>query len=162
MTTVIACRSLKTMIADTNVSHGEVSFKSTKKIRRIGKYAVGVSGDYSHALRYIEGFAEKAKGMDGRTVPQLDAMDGEFDVIVLSEHGLWLYGDDGTPLPIEDEFYAIGSGAGWAAACLRTQELTCTAYNLQMALEVACEFDNDSRLPAVEITLERKRKDAAA
>lgn len=157
MTTVIACRSLKTMVADSNVSHGEVNFKSTRKISKIGKYVVGVAGDYSHALRYIESFAAKARTMDGKSVPHLERMDGEFDVLVMSEHGMWIYGDDGTPIPVEDEWYVIGSGGGWAASSLRTQELTCTPYNLQMALEVACEYDTDSRLPAVEITLGKKK-----
>jgi ATP-dependent protease HslVU (ClpYQ) peptidase subunit len=162
LTTVIACRSLKTMIADSNISHGEVKFKSTKKVQRIGKYLVGVAGDYSHALRYAQAFAEKAKEMDGKAVPLLEKMDGEFELMVLSEHGLWLYGDDGTPLEIEDEFYVIGTGTAWATSCLRTQELLCAAYNLEMAMEVACEFDNDSRLPAVTYTLGRKRKNDPA
>lgn len=158
MTTVIASRSLKTMIADSNVSHGEVSFKSTRKIKKVGRYIVGVAGDYSHALRYIEAFAEKVKTLDGRTVPHLEKMDGEFDVLVLTEYGMWIYGDDGTPLPVEDEWYVIGSGGGWAAASMRTQERTCTAYDMALAMEVACEFDSDSRLPAVQLTLGRKKK----
>lgn len=158
MTTVIACRSLKAMIADTNVSHGELKFRSTKKIQRIGKYIVGVAGDYSHALRYVHAFAAAAKESDGRSAPVLGAMDGDFEFLVLSEHGLWIYGDDGTPIAVEDEFFAIGTGAAWASACLRTQELTCTAYDLQMAMEVACEFDSDSGLPAVTLTLGKKKR----
>lgn len=158
MTTVIACRPLKTMVADTNVSHGEVSFKNRKKIQRVGKYIVGVAGDFSHALRYAQTFMDKVREMDGRTVPLLAAMDGEFELMVLSEHGLWIYGDDGTPIEVEEEWYVIGTGSVPARACLMTQERTCTAYDLQMAMEIACENDNNSRLPAVEITLGRKKK----
>jgi ATP-dependent protease HslVU (ClpYQ) peptidase subunit len=158
VTTVIACRPMATMVADSNVDHGDVHFTSKRKVQKIGKYIVGVAGDYSHALRYIQAFAEVAKQMDGKSAPLLVAMDGEFDILVLSEHGLWIYGDDGTPIEVEDEWYAIGSGGGWAAASLRTQELTCTPYNLQMAMEVACEYDRDSRLPAVELTLATRKK----
>jgi ATP-dependent protease HslVU (ClpYQ) peptidase subunit len=94
--------------------------------------------------------------LDGRVVPLMSKMEGEFEVMVLSSHGLWIIGSDGTPLQVEDEFYTIGTGAPYASACLRTQELTCTAYNLQMALEVACEYDDNSRLPAVELKLGKK------
>lgn len=159
MTTVIACRQLKTMIADSNVSHGDVTFKSTRKIQKVGKFLVGVAGDYSHALRYVsEVVAPAVRGKDGRGLPPMNKMDGEFEVMLLSEHGLWILGDDGTPLPVEDEYYVIGTGTLPAAACLRTQELTMTSYNLQMAMDVACEFDNDSRLPAVVLTLGTTRK----
>lgn len=160
MTTVIACRPLRAMIADTNVGYGDVRFKNRKKIQRAGKYITGVAGDFSHALRYAQAFMERAQEMDGKTVPLLEKMDAEFDLMVLSEHGLWIYGADGTPMEVEEEFYAIGTGSAAANACLRTQELTCTAYDLQMAMEVACDNDNDSRLPAVELTLGRKRRKA--
>lgn len=157
MTTVIACRPLLAIIADTNVSHGEVNFKNRRKIRRAGKYLLGVAGDFSHALRYASDFVEKARGMDGRTVPTLDAMDGVFELLVLSEHGMWLYGDDGTPIEVEEEWYAIGTGAVAAGASLMTQERTCTAYDLQMALEIACENDSGSRLPGVTLALKGKK-----
>ena len=162
MTTVVACRPLKTMIADSNVSHGEVRFKSTRKIQRVGKFLVGVAGDYSHALRYVkEVVAPAVRGGDGRSVPLLAKMEGEFEVMLMSEHGLYLVGDDGTPLEIEDEFYVIGTGSVPAFASLRTQQRLMATYDLQMAMDVACEFDNDSRQPAVVLQLGRKRRNDA-
>lgn len=141
------------MVADSNVAHADVTFTSTKKIQKVGKYLAGVAGTYAPALTYLKTFAEKARRMDGKTVPQLGPIEGDFELLVLSEHGLWLYGEDGTPLEVEDEFYCVGTGAATASACLRTQELLLAAYNLPMALDVACEFDTNSRLPMVQLTL---------
>lgn len=158
MTTVIACRPLLIMVADSRIAHGEGSFTSRKKVKKVGKYLAGVAGDFSFAKSYLDTFAEAAKTMDGRTTPRLAPFDQEFELMVMSEFGLWIYGDDGTSIEVEEEFYVIGSGAPWASACLRTQELTYTAYNPAMALDVACEFSADSGLPMVEISLKRSAK----
>lgn len=154
MTTVIACRPLLMMVGDSRISHGDGKFTSRKKIANVGsKYLAGVAGDYAPALTYLRKFSDEAREMDGKTVPRLPPIEGEFDLIVLSEFGLWIYGEDGSSIEVEEEWYAIGSGSAYASACLRAQELTLTAYNLSMAMEVACEFDNDSGLPMVQLTL---------
>lgn len=157
MTTIIACRPLQMMVADSRISHGDGKFTSRKKVAKVGKYLAGVAGAYAPALTYLRKFSNAAREMDGKTVPQLDPIEGEFELMVLSEHGLWIYGEDGSSIEVEEDFYAIGSGSSWASACLRTQELTFTEYNLEMAMDVACEFDNDSGLPQVEISLKPMR-----
>jgi ATP-dependent protease HslVU (ClpYQ) peptidase subunit len=158
MTTVIACRPLLTMVADSRISHGDGKFTSRKKIQKVGKFLAGVAGDYAPALTYLKNFANTAREMDGKTVPSLPAFEGEFELLVLSEFGLWIYGEDGTPIEVEEEIYAIGTGSGFANACLRTQELMLQPCNLAMALEVACEYDPGSSLPMVELTLARRKR----
>lgn len=150
------------MVADSRISHGDGKFTSRKKIQKVGKYIAGVAGDYAPALAHLKVFANLAREMDGKTIPTLPAADGEFELMVLSEHGLWIYGADGTPIEVEEEAYAIGTGGGYASACLRTQELLSNPCSLAMALEVACEFDNDSALPMVEFTLTRRKRNDTA
>lgn len=158
MTTVIACRSQLSMVADTRVSHGDGKFTSRKKIQKVGKYLAGVAGDYGPALTYLKVFASAARDMDGKSTPMLPAYEGEFELMVLSEYGLWLYTNDGSTIEIEEDFYAIGTGGNYAGACLRTQELLLQPCNVAMAAEIACEFDTNSGLPLIELRLSPRKK----
>jgi ATP-dependent protease HslVU (ClpYQ) peptidase subunit len=161
VTTIIACRTLGKMVADTRITHGEQKFRSRRKIQRVGPFLVGVSGDYARALEYAKAFAKVAKKLDGRMAPKLPAAEGEGDLemVVMSAHGLWYYGEDGTPIEIEEEeYYTTGSGGSWASSSLLTQAFLIRAgalpgYDLALAMRVACEYDNDSDLPMVELSL---------
>lgn len=154
MTTVIACRSMGVMMSDSRVGHGDGKFLSSKKVQRTGHYLVGASGDYAEALAYMRVFKAKVRGRDGRSVPILPVAGGEFELLVLSRHGLWLYGADGTPIEVEKEdVYAIGSGGKCALTSLRTQELLMVPASLQLAVEIACEYDDGSGLPVVSVAL---------
>lgn len=155
MTTVIACRPALSIVADSRISHGDGKFTSRKKIARVGLYLTGLAGDFSAALSYLKKFQAAAKGGDGRSVPTLPAMKGAIELMVLSEHGLWLYGADGTPIEIEDPFYVIGTGAPTATASLRTQQSMVGAYDLPLAMRIACELDSQSGLPMVELKLKK-------
>jgi ATP-dependent protease HslVU (ClpYQ) peptidase subunit len=160
MTTVIACRPLGRMIADTRISHGEVKFKSTKKAQHIGAFLVGVAGDYSRCLEYLKVFAKHAKKLDGTQAPKLPAAEGEGDLelVVMSAHGMWLYTEDGSPIEIEEPFYATGAGGRWAAAALGDQKRLIAKgllqqFDLEIAMDVACEFDEATGLPLVSLSL---------
>lgn len=107
MTTVIACRPLLTMVADSRISHGDSKFTSSKKIQKVGRYLAGVAGDYAPALSYLKEFAASTLGMDGKAIPKMPAFGGEFELMILSEFGLWIYGDDGTPIEVEERSTAL-------------------------------------------------------
>lgn len=160
MTTVIACRSQLSMVADTRVSHGDGKFTSRKKIQKVGKYLAGVAGDYGPALTYLKVFASAARDMDGKSTPMLPAYEGEFELMVLSEYGLWLYTNDGSTIEIEEDFYCIGTGGNFAGSSLRTQEMLMQPCDVAMAAEIACEFDTNSGLPLVELALTPRKKSA--
>lgn len=163
MTTVIACRPLLTMVSDSRVSHGGGRFMSRKKVQKAGKFLAGVSGDYTQALAYLKLFVEAARVSDAHNPPTMPAYENEFELLVMSEAGIWIYGVDGTPVEVEDvDYYAIGSGGAYAAGALAAQERFLSAYDLEMAMEIACEQDTSSALPMVSITLERKRRSDAA
>lgn len=158
MTTVIACRPLLTMVADSRISHGDGNFTSRKKILKVGRFLAGIAGDYAPALSYLGNFANLAKKLDGKITPKLPAFSADFELMVLSEFGLWIYGEDGTPIEVEEDIYSIGTGAPFVNASLRTQEIMMQPCNLALALDVACAFDPGSALPMVEVRLaERKR-----
>lgn len=144
------------MVADSRITHGDGKFTSRKKIQKVGKYLAGVAGEYAPALTYLKTFANAAREMDGKTTPNLPAFEQEFELLVLSEFGLWIYGQDGTPIEIEEDIYAIGTGAGFAGASLRTQEMLRLPWDLPMALEIACGQDVNSALPMVDLKLTKR------
>lgn len=155
MTTVLACRSTGVMVSDSRVGHKEGQFTSTKKVQRVGNYLVGVAGDYDDALIFVRRLARRLRGRDGSTVPEMSAGTGEFEVVVMSRQGLWLYGQQGAPIEVEaEDYYAIGSGASRALASLRTQELLLHPADLELAVTVACEYDTSSGPPLVVVKLD--------
>lgn len=144
---------MRTMVADTKVSHGEGRFTSSKKIQRVGNFIVGVAGDYGPALTYLKIFEKAARSLDGKIPPKLPAYEGEFEMLILSARGLWLSSQDGSTIEVEEDFYFVGTGGSFAGAALRCQELTLQPCNLEVAMEVACEFDDNSALPMVTLSL---------
>lgn len=154
MTTLIACLPLGIMVSDSCVSHGSVQFRSRKKVRRSGKFVGGVAGDFGPALAYLAKFAAAARSVRGQEPPALPAYEGEFELMVLGRDGIWLYGQDGTPIEVEEEIYAIGSGGAHATGALAMQERMLMAYDLEAAMEVACDLDPASQLPMVEVSLQ--------
>lgn len=158
MTTVIACRPSLSMVADSRISHGDGKFTSRKKIAKSGMYVAGVAGEYSSALTYLKKFLGAVKDGDGHSVPAMPVMKGAFELLVLSEFGLWIYGDDGSPIEVEEKFYAIGTGAVAATACMRTQEEMVGAYDLHLAMRIACDLDQGSGMPMVELGLRGKKR----
>lgn len=157
MTTVVASRSQLTMVADSRVSHGYSKFRSRKKISKLGRFLAGVAGDYAPALAYLSEFEAAVKGKRSGAAPTMPAHTGEFELMVLSREGLWIYGEDGTPIEVEEDIYVIGTGGTYAHASLLTQERLGQPHDLRMAVEVACDIDGDSGLPLVELTLAQRR-----
>lgn len=148
------------MAADKKITHGDGSFPSSKKVQRAGKFLVGVAGEYARALQYMEVFKRKARRLDGKTVPKLPPAEGEGDLelVVMSEHGIWLYFDDGVPLEVEEvDYYTTGSGGKWAGVSLDTQkEMKAPVLDLSVAMSIACKNDENSSLPMVVLYLKKE------
>mgnify|MGYP000093584558 CR=1 FL=1 len=158
MTTVVAFRPDLTMMADSRISHGDATFRSTKKIQRVGNFLVGLAGEYGPALNFLRQFALAARGLDGKTPPTMPTVTDDFEMIALSSSGLWLYSSGGEPLEIEEDYYAVGTGGIYARTALRVQEMCGMPHDIHMALNVACEFDPGSALPLVELALPKTAK----
>ncbi len=127
-----------------------------KKVRRVGPFAAGVAGDFGPALAYLAKFSAAAREVRGPAPPDMPAYEGEFELLVLSRGGIWLYGQDGTPIEVEEDVYAIGSGGSHAMGALAMQERMFMAYDLEAALDVACELDPAPKLPMVQVKLGRE------
>jgi hypothetical protein len=94
-----------------------------------GRWAA-MAGDYALGIRYIRAFAK------GETIDLSADEAKEFHVVIMNPDGTLLECEDGkTALPIEDRFYAIGSGRKCALAAM-----ACGKSAIQ-AVRIAAQFD---------------------
>ena len=105
MTTIVADVENGLMASDSRVSHGLSNFKS-EKIFEIGKELIGVSGNLSNAIKFVDWYAA---GCDPDSEPSFEG-DG-FDALVLDGGRLTCWDDSMIPMRVMESFYAIGSGA---------------------------------------------------
>lgn len=127
MTVVVATREL--MVADTLCCHGNVRSTSHKIHRISHNEIVGVAGDFSSGLKFVEWY---------RTKEPADFSDLSFDALVLNESGLFHYDNNLIPMPIMEPFYAIGSGADFAIAALDLGKSPVDAVKLACKWDISC------------------------
>lgn len=128
MTTIVCTRT--TMAADKRVS-GCPIFK-TAKIYRIKGALIGFCGNVEQALRFIEWRrSPDAKPTFVET--------SDIQALELSADGrLTLWGAEMVGIPIEDEFYAIGSGAFVALGAMAMRA------SPKRAIEIAAKYDTNT------------------
>ncbi len=125
MTTIVCNRS--GMAADKRISGGAM-FRSTK-IFSINGSLIGIAGNVEQALRFVE----------WRRTPEQKPIfndSSEFQALELSPEGklIW-WGAELVGIPIEDDFYAIGSGSHLALGALSM------GASLKQSILVAARWD---------------------
>jgi hypothetical protein len=153
MTTVVACQTSRSMVADSRIMHGDVSFSTGEKAFKVGKFLVGVSGEFDAGLEFVATFR---KAVTARTTkaPSIPGIGGSFDALVLSPLGMWLYSDSGVPIPIQQDVYAIGTGGSAALAVAKYQEMLGSPADIESAARCAIEVNpSNSGLPLTILSL---------
>jgi ATP-dependent protease HslVU (ClpYQ) peptidase subunit len=127
MTTIVATRLA--MAADRRVSGGGIRYK-TKKIRRFGDVLVGAAGDTRSVVLFFQWFEQREQN----SPPKL-AKDAEMEALILTPSGLFTCEGDCAIVQVEDEFYAVGSGAGPALGAMHM------GASLKVAIDIASRVD---------------------
>jgi hypothetical protein len=144
MTTIAADRQC--MAADTALVMGETR-ASCCKIFRIKGALVGTAGGNGEGEVFLRWYKS------GGEIPKLDK-DADFCALVLNAEGLWHYEYDFMPTKLNNDFWAIGTGAPHAL----------TAMNMgatpEEAVRQAVQFDVNSSLPVDVFQLKVKRADS--
>lgn len=108
----------KTLVADKQATLGNMKFAVTK-ISKIGDWAVGFAGTASDGLKFVEWF----KGINSKAKVKPDypfdsESDADFQVLCINTKTkeVWYYDDtsQGTHIKVEQDYFAIGSGATFA------------------------------------------------
>lgn len=117
MTTIVASKKHRQMAADRKATDASASMRySTRKLRVVGSSIVGCGGDSTSIAVFIRWLEAGGKHDDK---PKL-AKDAQLSALVLNANGLFIFDHDCEPDQIEQDFYAIGTGAqaGMAAMYL--------------------------------------------
>ena len=106
--TTIACNR-ECMAGDTRITGGG-AICHTQKIYRIGKSLFGFAGDATLAMLIFKWLETKR---DPEVLHKLIPADhrNDVDILELSTEGISFWNGWGVPMPLRDDYYAIGSGS---------------------------------------------------
>lgn len=127
MTTIVATR--KAIYADTLCSY-TVPFKMGK-IARIGKSIFAGAGDPDELTQFF----------DWRRGKKKPVIEDAIDVLEVAPGGIYVYGKKLVRLKINEEIYAVGSGAQYAMGAIAM------GATPEQSIEVASRYDSSTRLP---------------
>ena len=126
MTTI--CANLTTMCADRRTTGGAMF--STTKVKRINGSLYGGAGCLENILHFFAWIQNPDE------LKKPEASDETFfEILELNKSGLYYWSRQLIPIRIEDDFYAIGSGAGYALGALAH------GATLQGAIRTAARWD---------------------
>jgi 20S proteasome alpha/beta subunit len=117
------------MAADKRITSSPIF--STTKLFRVKGSLIGVAGNIEQALRFVEW--RKAKSTAEKPCFSEETC---FEALELKPDGSLVYwGAEMYGIPIEEDFYAIGTGAPYALGAMAM------GANLQKAIQVASRWD---------------------
>lgn len=139
MTTVIA--TLDRMVSDTFVSY-EVSFQGSPKIWIAKGCAWGGAGSTAHLSQFKLWTHGKAKRPEFKKEEDEEEPTSKLEIMQLHpRNGIFLWINADLPEKVEEAFYAIGTGAGFAVGAMSK------GATAEEALEIAAKWDKGTRLP---------------
>ncbi len=152
MTTIIATKDK--LVGDTFVSY-EVSFEGAPKLWLAKGSAWGGAGSCGMLAQFRLWTLGKAKRPEFKKDDD-EKETSEIEVLQLNpQKGIYLWINSDPPEFVNEPFYAIGTGAGFAVGAMSK------GASPEEALEIAAKWDKGTRLPGHVITatdLTRKRR----
>jgi ATP-dependent protease HslVU (ClpYQ) peptidase subunit len=148
MTTAAWSAKEGVLAVDTQVTSGNRKFRTHKVARLPCGGLIAGTGNLVHILkvtRWVQaGYAESAKPEFGD-----DEDGGQFECLIIQGDGqVVLLDDDMEPMPVTDEFIAIGSGGNYAMGAMACGK---TAVE---AVKIAAQFDAATSEPVEAYFLE--------
>ena len=137
MTTIAAKASTGEIAADSMVS-GDDSFYLVEKLRRGKNSIYGACGDWDKCLKMLQVLSESGGDLDS---------DMDVTVLEIRNDGLWIYEGTIIPARIKNDFWAIGTGSGYAIAGMHL------GLSPAEAVKLACLYDTSSHEPVDEMRL---------
>lgn len=130
MTTIAARFSTLEIAADSMVSSDD-SFYLVEKLRKGKESIYGGCGEWEKLLKFYQAI-ESGGEIDSDT---------DVTILELRNDGIWIYESCIIPARIKNDFWAVGTGAGYAIAAMHLGKSPAEA------VEIACQYDTSSNLP---------------
>lgn len=127
MTTIVA--NLEAMASDQRLTGGPM-FKA-QKIQRIKGSLYGGCGNYEQVLKMFEWFRNPDMKPEWKFEP-------DFVILQLSPEGLFWWGSEMIAMPINQAFFAVGSGGNYALGALEA------GADLRSAVQIASKYDEST------------------
>jgi len=140
MTTIAVRFSTMEMAADSLISGDGFSYNA-QKFRKLRSSVIGAAGDWHHVLQFFDRLKKK-KPLDN---------DCDICAIELRRDGIYVYESTIIPTKIQQDFYAIGTGAGYAIASMHYGKSPLEA------VELASLYDPNTKGPIEVVKLGRSR-----
>jgi hypothetical protein len=130
MTTIAAQFSTKEIAADRMISGDGLQYAVIKLKKRKSSF-IGAAGEWHQILEFYRRLSTKKP------------LDNDFDIVAieLRNTGIWVYENSIIPMKIEQDFYAIGTGSGYAMAAMHLGK------SPREAVEIAALYDPGTRGP---------------
>jgi ATP-dependent protease HslVU (ClpYQ) peptidase subunit len=141
VTTIAARFSTREIAADSMCSSDE-AFYLVEKLRKGKESIYGGCGDWDKLLKFYQAI-ESAGDIDSDT---------DVTILELRNDGIWIYESTIIPARIKNDFWAIGTGAGYAIAAMHL------GLSPKEAVAVACLYDTSSHEPIDTMTLARAKR----
>lgn len=163
MTTIVCIPSQGVMVADSQVTvdseaGGSRKFRCKKLYEKDGAI-IGLAGESSPGMVFLRWYGT-ARMRDNKPPPRFENIDADFTALVLKPDGtLWEYDAWCVGEQVEEEFYAIGSGAKAALGALRAMKRAgpLPENAAELACEIACEVDPYTSAPLTQKRITAKR-----
>lgn len=140
MTTIVADK--KGMAADKRITGVGTVFK-TPKLHRVNGSIIGYCGNAEQALQFIE-WRRHPDTKPSFTEPNFEALE-----LTADGRLLW-WGTEMIAIPIEDEHYAIGTGAGYALGAMAA------GVGVKRAIQIAAMYDANTGTEVQTLMLSKK------
>ena len=110
MTTIACSLKHKSMACDSRIT-GDVIYHADK-VRKVGQSLFGVAGNWETCVAFLEWVESGAK--EKPTLPD----DDTFQAVELCKAGIYLWQRSCIRMPVQERFYACGSGAQGAMVAM--------------------------------------------
>jgi hypothetical protein len=139
LTTIAARFSTREIAADSMCSSDE-AFYLVEKLRKGKSSIYGGCGDWDKLLKFYQAI-ESGGDIDSDT---------DVTILELRNDGIWIYESTIIPARIKNDFWAIGTGSGYAIASMHL------GLSPSEAVAVACLYDTSSHAPIDTMKLARR------
>lgn len=134
----------KYLAADKQATNGSLARTTTKIGKRVlnnkdNSFLWGVTGDADLGAARVEWIAQTRKGSDAGQYPAADR-EGDIGcaVMVIDQHGIWMWKNVPFPTKLEDEYVAIGSGRDFALGAIHRNADAAQAVITASVFDVYC------------------------
>jgi ATP-dependent protease HslVU (ClpYQ) peptidase subunit len=134
------------MMADAQLTDGNMRAKVYSKIKKINGHLVGGAGNLEEVILFQQWYANP-----NSKPPNLSSRGFE-GLAVTPEGDIFTYQRRLVPMKVEEKFYACGSGFAFAMGAMEA------GASMERAMEIACKRDSNTGIEIVKIELDRRKK----